>query len=193
MKDDGNEIRRSEMLKIHPGPRGAEPYATIEAIERKLDELGECDIEGSLASSLRAMLRFWGRAIGPCEPVPPDAAFAELVDFIEQEGPEHVDALLILFQRAVWADQEIFAAALRLASHVWDLGSQAPGSTGEAHRVSVDLDCLTTQVDGAGPAEALGPSPSPTRDLLAMARTRQAQGECPGWVVARLRAAVEDE
>ena len=133
--------------------------------------------------------------MGAWLPVPQDRAFAELVDFVEQEGREHVPSLLVLFQRAIRSDPAIFASTFRLHSHVRDLDWHGPGSTGEAHQVSVDLDFLATQYDVAWrrPAEALGSSPSSTRDLLILARRRHAQGVCPGWVVARLKAAVGDE
>ena len=179
MKDEGND-----------GMQPGEPPPTIEAMEMRPEEVLE-----SMPAPIRALLRFWAGAIGPWQPLPQDEKFAELVDFVELEGPQHVESLHILFQRAVKADVALFSAAIRLASHVWDLALNAPGATGEAHQVSVDLDYLSTHLDGAwsDPANALGPSPSSTRDLLAMARNRQAQGECPGWVVTRLRAAVGDE
>lgn len=199
MKDEANDSGELSELPEHRDRMGdqiAELRARLEAVERQVAPLLErLEAVERQVAPLRALDRFWPSALGPWYRVPQDRALADLVDFVEQEGPEHLVSLLILFQRAVDADREIHAACRRLASHVEDLGLCGPGISGEAHQISVDLDCLASQLAGSWthPSEALGPEWSPSRDLLTLARARQIRGECPGWVVARLKEADGDD
>lgn len=196
MKDD-DEVARRATIEVHDrkGEKLAELEARLDVIERVIEpmlvrlEAVERDVAPIHVEC------FWYVAFGTWRAVLPDQGFAGLVDLVEQEGREYLPYLVILFQRAIAADEGLRAMSHRLALNVGDMGRLGPGSTGEAHQVSVDLDWVSTQPARAWvhPSEILGPNASSTRDLLALARARRDRGECPGWVVARLKAAAGEE